>query len=153
MRLCASLCVFVHVCPLKPLKLVVAVKQGFCCRFTATEAHLSETTKGGCSRDFSPQSTTPLFGELGELGGSRESVGLGNPAKLSVILRGGLLLFFTCCPAFQSNSIDDMGDGDLAAAHMACNVFSLLSSSMKRENETFSHFIQIFYAFHDCFIQ
>ena len=59
-------------------------------------------------------------------------VGLGNPAKLSVILWGGLLLFPTCCPAFQSNSIDDMGDGGLAAAHMACNVFSLLSSSMKK---------------------
>ena len=105
------------------------------------EVHLPETTKGGCSRDFSPQSTTSLLGELGELGDSQEPVGLGNPSKLSVILWGGLLLFPTCCPAFQSNSIDDTRDGDLVAAHMACNVFSLLSSSMKRETETFSHFI------------
>ena len=65
-----------------------------------------------------------------------EPVGLGNPAKLSVILWSGLL-FLTCCPAFQSNSIDDTGDGGLAAAHMACNVFSLLSNSMKREKEIF----------------
>ena len=71
------------------------------------EAHLPETTKGGCSRDFSPQSTTLL---LGELGGSREPVGLGNPAKLSVTLWGGLLLFPTYCLTFQSNSIDDMDD-------------------------------------------
>ena len=99
---------------------MLAVKQGFCCRFAVTETHLPETTKGGCSRDFSPQSTTPLLGELGD---SREPVGLGNLAKLSVILWGGLLLFPTCCPAFQSNSIDDTGDGGLAAAHMACNVF------------------------------
>ena len=135
---------------------MLAAKQEFCCRFAATEAHLPEATKGSCSRDLLPQSTTPLFGELGELGGSRESVDLGNPAKLSVILWGGLLLFPTCCQAFQSNSIDDTGDGGLAAAHMTYNGFSLLSSSMKRENETFetfSHFIQIFCASHDCFIQ
>ena len=30
-----------------------------------------------------------------------------------------------------------MGDRGLAAAHMACNVFLLLSNSMKRDNETF----------------
>ena len=78
---------------------------------------------------------------LGELDGSREPVGLGNLAKLSVILWGALL-FPTCCPAFQSSSIDDTGDGGLAAAHMACNVFSLLFSS--GENDTFSFFIQIF---------
>ena len=92
---------------------------------------------------------------LGELGGSREPVGLDNPEKLSVILWGGLLLVVPHA-AFQSNSIDDTGDGGLAAAHMACNVFSLLSSNVKRENETFdtfSHFIQIFCASHDCFIQ
>ena len=94
----------------------------------ATKARLPETTKGGCSGDFSPQSTTPL---LGELGGSRVPVGLGNLAKLSVILWGGLIP--TCGPAFQSNSIDDTGDGGLAAAHMACNVILLLSSSTKRE--------------------
>ena len=90
-----------------------------------------------------------LLGELGKLSGSREPVGLGN--HLSSFLWGGLL-FPTCCPAFQSNRIDDTRDRGLAVAHMACNVFSLLSSSMKRENETFSHFIQIFCASHDCFI-
>ena len=72
---------------------MLVVEQGFCCRFAATEAHLPETTKGGCSRDFSPQSTTPLLGELGELDGSREPVGLGNLAKLSVMLWGSRLLF------------------------------------------------------------
>ena len=81
---------------------------------------------------------------------------LGNPAKLSVILWGDHFLFPTCCPAFQSNSINDTGDGGrLVAAHIACNVFSLLSSSMKRENETFetfSHFIETFCSSHDCFI-
>ena len=87
-----------------------------------------------------PKSTTPLFGELGELSGSREPVGLVNPAKLSVILWGGPPLFPTYCPAFQGNSIDDTGDGGLGVAHMACNVFSLISSSMKRENETFETF-------------
>ena len=85
-------------------------------------AHLPETTKGGCSSDLSPQSTTLL---LGELGGSREPVGLGNLAKLSVILWGGFFLFPTCCPAFQQHG----------------------------ENETFGQFIQIFCASHDCFIQ
>ena len=133
---------------------MLAVKQGFSCRFAATEAHLPEMTIGGCSWDFSPQSTTPLLGELSDW---REPVGLGNPSKLSVILWGVLLV--SCCPAFQSNSIDDTGDRGLAAAHMACNVFSLLSSSMRRENETFetfetfSHFIEIFCASHDYFIQ
>ena len=110
----------------------------------ATEAHLPETTKDGCSRDFLPQSTTPL---LGELGGSQEPVGLGNPAKLSVILWGGLLLFPTCCPAFQSNSIDDTGDGGFAPAHMACDVFSLLSNSMKRENETLGLLVTLLKSF------
>ena len=123
--------------------------------FAEMEGNLTETTKGGCSRDFSPHSTTPL---LGELGGWREPVDLVNPPKLSVILWGGIL-FSTCCPAFQSNNINDTGDGGLAAAHMACNVFSLLSSSMKKENktfetfETFNHFIRIFCASHDYFIQ
>ena len=110
-------------------------------------ASLPETTKGGCSTDFSLQSTTPL---LEELGGSWELVGLG---KIGVVLWGGLLLFPTCYPAFQSNSIDDMEDRGLAEAHMACNIYSLLSSSMKKKNETFSHFIQIFCVSHDCFIQ
>ena len=107
-------------------------KQGFCCRFAATEAHLPEMTKGGCNRDFSPQSTTPLLGELGELGGSREPVGHSNLAKLSVILWSGLL-FPTCYPAFQSNSIDDTGDRRLAAAHKACNVFAAFQQHEERE--------------------
>ena len=83
--------------PTEVVLTMVVVKQGFCCRFAAMEAHLLETTKGGCSRDFLLQNTTPLLGELGD---SQEPVGLGNLAKLSVILWGGPLLFPTCCPAF-----------------------------------------------------
>ena len=108
------------------------------------EGHLPEMMKGGCSRDFLPQSTTPLMGKLGD---SREPVGLGNPAKLSVDLWGGLLLSPICYPAFQSNSIDDMGLRGLVAAHMVCNVFSLISSTMKRENETFETLVTSFKSF------
>ena len=118
MRLCAYL-------PTEAtLTCVLAVKQGFCRRFAATEAHLSEMTKSGCSRDFLPQSITILL-----------RVGWFTRTCWSVIFWVVFFCFPHAARPFKANSIDDTGDGGLAAAHMACDVFSLLSSSMKRERE------------------
>ena len=75
------------------------------------EAHLPETTKS--NHLPAVETSYPNSPLLGELGGSRES--------------SGLLLFPTCCPTFQSNRIDDMGDGGFAAAHMACKCLSVVS--------------------------
>ena len=106
-------------------------KQGFCCRLVAMEAHLSETTTGGCSRDFLRQSTTPLWLADKNL--------LVLAIWQSCLSSCGMVFF---CFLRETEAL-------LQSTWLAMS-FHCFPAAW---NETFSYFLQIFCAFHDCFMQ